>query len=86
MPHHRHIGHPPDHGVAVDTFTTTPGTAAPDTVVEQVAEHHRDLAIDGGVGDRHPQLHRPHDRVGNNSSSTGRRVRYRAPRQVGDTA
>lgn len=54
MPHHRHIGHLADHGVAIDTLTTTPGTAAPDTVVEQIAEHHRDLAVDGGVGDRHP--------------------------------
>src|SRR3546814_6405744 len=37
-------------------------------VLEQVAEHHRDLTIDGSVGDRHPQLDRPHDRVGDNSS------------------
>ena len=37
-------------------------------VSAQIAEHHRDITIDGHVGDRHPQLHGPHDRVGNNSN------------------
>ena len=44
------------------------------------------VAIDGSVGERHPQLDSPHDRVGNNSNRRRRRVRHRDPRQVGDTA
>ena len=48
------------------TPTAAPWTV-PAAVVEQIAEHHRDITINGGVGDRDPQLHRPHDRVGNNS-------------------
>src|SRR6476619_5869178 len=53
MPDHRHIGHLPHDGVAVDTLAATPRTV-PVAVVEQIAEHHRDSTIDGGVGDRHP--------------------------------
>ena len=85
MPDHRHIGHLPHDGVAVDTLAATPRTV-PVAVVEQIAEHHRDITIDGGVGDRHPQLDRPHDRVGNNSSRRRHRVRHRAPREAGGTA
>jgi hypothetical protein len=82
MPNHRDIGDPPDHGVAVDALSAAARTV-PLAVIEQVAEHHGGIPVDGGVGDRHPQLNGPHDRVGNNSSSTGRRVRHRAPRQAG---
>jgi hypothetical protein len=85
MPDNGYISHPPDHGVTVDTLTTAARTVAL-AVVEQVAEQHRDIAVDGGVGDRHPQLHSPHDRVGDNRSSRRRRVRHRAPRQVGGKA
>ena len=85
MPDHRHIGHAADHGVAVDTLGATPWTL-PRPVVEQGAEHHRGIAVDGGIGDRHTEFDGPHDRVGDNSSSRRRRVRHRAPRQVGDTA
>ena len=79
MAYHRHIGDSPDHGVAVDTLATTLWTLAP-AVVNQIAEHHRDIAIDGGVGDRHTELDSSHDRVGNNSSRQRRRLRHRAPR------
>ena len=85
MTHHRNIGHAADHGVAVAALATTARAAAL-AVVEQGAEHHRRIAVDGGVGDRHPELDGPHDRVGNNSSGQGRRLGHRAPRQVGDTA
>lgn len=67
MPDHRHIGHSPDHGVAVNTIGAAPRTL-PLAVIEQSAEHHRGIAVDGGVGDRHPELDGAHDRVGNNSS------------------
>jgi hypothetical protein len=76
---HRHIGDPPDHGVAVDTLGAAARTIA-SAVVEQLAEHHRCLAVDGGVGDRHPEFDGPHNRVGDNSSRQRRRVRHRAPR------
>ena len=85
MTHHRNIGHAADHGVAVAALATTARAAAL-AVVEQDAEHHRRIAVDGGVGDRHPQLDGPHDRVGNNSSGQGRRLGHRAPWQVDDTA
>jgi hypothetical protein len=55
-------------------------------VVEQVAEHHRDIAVDSGVSDRDTEFNSAHDRVGNNSGGQGRRLGHRAPRQVGDTA
>jgi hypothetical protein len=85
MPDHRHIGHLAHDGVAVDTLTTAAWTVAA-AVVEQVAEHHRDIAVDSGVSDRHTEFNSAHDRVGNNSSGQGRRLGHRAPRQVGDTA
>lgn len=52
-------------------------------VVEQGAEHHRGLTINGGVDDRHPEFDGPHDRVGDNSSRQRRRLRHRAPRVAG---
>jgi hypothetical protein len=58
-------------GVAVDTLTTAAWTVAA-AVVEQVAEHHRDIAVDSGVSDRHTEFNSAHDRVGNNSSGQGR--------------
>jgi len=79
MTHNRNVSDPPDHGVAVDTLATALRAVAA-TVVEQIAEHHRGIAIDGGVGDRHPQLDRPHDRVGNDGSRQRRRLGHRAPR------
>lgn len=85
MPDHGHISVPTDRRVAVDTVGTAAWTL-PLTIVEQDAEHSRDLTVDRGVGDRHAQLDSPHDRVGNNGSNTRRKVRRRAPRQVGDTA
>jgi hypothetical protein len=30
-------------------------------IVEQIAKHHRGLAVDGGIGDRETQLHGPHN-------------------------
>ena len=86
MPDHRHVGDRADHGVPVDTLATAARAAPADTVVEQGAEHHRGLTVNGGVGDRHTELDSPHDRVGNNSSRQRRRVRHRAPRQVGGKA
>src|SRR6201997_502480 len=73
------------HNEEPDTVGAAPWTP-PLAVVEQVAEDHRDIAVDSGVGDRHTEFNRAHDRVGNNSSSRGRRLGHRAPRQVGDTA
>jgi len=78
MTNNRNVSDPPDHGVAVDTLAAAFRTVVP-SIVKQVAEHHRDITIDGGVGDRHPQLDSPHDRVGNNGSRRRRRVRHRAP-------
>ena len=48
MPDDRHIGHCADHGVAVDTLGTAPWAVAL-AIVEQGAEHHRDIAVDGGM-------------------------------------
>jgi hypothetical protein len=79
---HGHIGHPPNHGVAVAAFAPTARTV-PAAVVEQVAEHHRDIAVDRGVSDRHTEFNSAHDRVGDNGSSTRRRVRHRAGNQRG---
>jgi len=85
MPDHRHVGDPADHGVAVDTLDAAAGTVAA-AVVEQVAEHHRGITVDGGVGDRHAEFDGAHDRVGNNTSNRRRRVGHRAPRTVGELA
>ena len=71
MPDHRHIRDRADHGIAVAALNAAPWAAAL-AVVEQGAEHHRDLTVDGGVSDRHAEFNGAHDRVGNNSSSTGR--------------
>ena len=81
MPDHRHISHIADHGVAVDTLDAAARTM-PLAIIEQVAKHHRGLAVDGSIGDRHPKFDRAHDRVGNNSSRTRRRLGQRAPRKA----
>ena len=39
--------------------------------------------VDGGVGDRHPQLDRAHDRVGNNRRRGGSSLRHGSPRWHG---
>src|SRR6476660_6188376 len=65
MTDYRHIGDPPDHSVAVDALAPAARTV-PLPVIEQVAEHHRGLADDSGVGDRHAEFDGAHDRVGNN--------------------
>lgn len=78
----RHIGHCAHHRVAVDTLDTSAWTV-PATVIEQSAEHHRRHAVDRSVGHRHPKFDSAHNRVGNNASSAGRRVRHRAPRIAG---
>ena len=85
MTDYRHIGDPPDHSVAVDALAPAARTV-PLPVIEQVAEHHRGLADDSGVGDRHAEFDGAHDRVGNNRSNRRRRVGHRAPRTVGELA
>jgi hypothetical protein len=46
MPDHRYIGHLPHDRVAVEDLAATPWTVPP-TVVEQIAEHHRGITVDG---------------------------------------
>ena len=53
MPDNGHIGDLVHDAVTVDPLTATP-RAVLATFGEQVAVHHRDIAVDGGVGDRHP--------------------------------
>ncbi len=42
-----------DHGVAVAAFDAAPWTV-PLAVIEQSAEHYGGIAVDRGIGDRHP--------------------------------
>jgi hypothetical protein len=42
----RHVGHLPDHGVAIDALGPA-ARAVPAIIIEQVAKHHRDINIDG---------------------------------------
>ncbi len=79
MPNHRHISDRADHGIAVAALGTAPRALTP-AVIEQGAEHHRDITVEGGVSDRHTEFDGPHDRVGDNSSRQGRRLGHRAPR------
>jgi hypothetical protein len=60
MTDHRNVGHLVDHGVAVDALATTT-RAAVLTVIEQVAERHRGIAVDSGVSDCHTELDDTHN-------------------------
>lgn len=70
VPDNGHIGHLADRRIQILPQLATAWTPC-GTIGEQVAEHRGHLATHGGVGDRHPQFHGPHDRVGDNR---GRRL------------
>jgi hypothetical protein len=83
VPDDRDVGDTALDGVAVhpDQAATWAG-AGP--VGEQVTPQHRGLTVHGGVGDPHPELDGPNDRVGHDLSRNRRRLRHRAPGDVDD--
>jgi hypothetical protein len=70
---HRKIRQRPRHGIAVPTVLAA--IRAPRVTRHRRTEDRRYLLIDSGVGDRHPQLDRAHDRVGNDRRRTGSSLR-----------
>jgi hypothetical protein len=52
---HRDIGDLSDDSVAVGALDPAARAVAA-TVTEQIAEHHRGIPVDGGVGDRHAEF------------------------------
>lgn len=79
MPGHRYITDPTLDGVAIGPDGAAAwATAWPGR--DQIAEHHRRVAVEGGVGDHHPKFHGADDRVGNNADGRGPTLGHPGPR------
>lgn len=77
---HRQVGQWPRHGVAIPAVAPTVRTTR---IPHHGGAEDRGLGVvDGGVGDRHPQLDRAHDRVGNNRARAGIGLAQRVPSVV----
>ena len=78
MPGDRQVGQPPLDAVAVGPDRPAARTTLR-TPADQLAPHHRRLAVHSGAGDRDPEFDGTDDRVGQDRRGRERRLRHRAP-------